>query len=284
METVLISPKKKAVIAGSRPTVLIGERINPTGKKKLTAALQAGDMDIVRQEALDQVKAGADVLDVNAGVPGADEAALLKEMVQVVSATMDVPLCIDSNSPDALKAALAVYKGKPLVNSVNGEEQSLSRILPLVKEYGAAVVGLTMDEAGIPDTADKRLSIAVRIVERAEKLGIPREDIVIDCLTLTVGADSKAGLVTLETVRRVKQELGTNMTLGAGNVSFGLPDRSLLNGIFLAMVIAAGVTCPIVDVAKVRSAVLAADLVLGRDDYASRYIQDFRGRQRNQTA
>lgn len=278
METLVSSATKELVISDTRPTVLIGERINPTGKKKLTAALQAGDMEIVRREALEQVQAGAAVLDVNGGASGVDEVTLLPRMVRVVMGAVDVPLCIDSSNPEALKAALAVYKGKPLINSVTGEEQSLRKVLPLVKQYGAAVIGLTMDEEGIPYDADKRVAIAHRIVKRAETMGIPRADVVIDCLTLTVGADSKAGLVTLETIRRVKKELGSNMTLGAGNISFGLPDRSLLTGIFLSIVIAAGVTCPIVDAASVRAAVLAADLVLGRDDYAMNYIQGYRQR------
>jgi len=280
METIVSSATKKVVISDTRPTVLIGERINPTGKKKLTVALQTGDMEIVRKEALEQVQAGASILDVNGGAADVDEVSLLPRMVRVVMDTVDVPLCIDSSNPEALKAALAVYRGKPLINSVTGEEESLKRVLPLVKEYKAAVIGLAMDEAGIPPDAERRVTIAHKIVERAEAIGIPRADVVIDCLTLTLGADSKAGLITLETIRRVKSELGTNMTLGAGNISFGLPDRSLLTGIFLSMVIAAGVTCPIVDVASVRAAVLAADLVLGRDDYAMNYIRDYRQRQK----
>ncbi len=282
METIVSSATKKVIISDTRPTVLIGERINPTGKKKLTAALQAGDMEMVRREALEQVQAGASMLDVNAGAADVDEVSLLPKMIQVVMGTVDVPLCIDSSNIEALKAALAVYKGKPLINSVTGEEESLKRVLPLVKEYKAAVIGLAMDEGGIPSDAERRVAIAHRIVERAEAMGIPRADVVIDCLTLTLGADSKAGLVTLETIRRVKSELGTNMTLGAGNISFGLPDRSLLTSIFLSIAIAAGVTCPIVDVASVRTAVLAVDLVLGRDDYAMNYIRDYRNRQRKQ--
>jgi len=283
METIVSSATKEVIISDTRPTVLIGERINPTGKKKLTAALQAGDMAIVHREALEQLKAGACMLDVNGGAAGVDEVSLLPKMVRVLMETVDVPLCIDSSNPEALRAALAVYavyKGKPLINSVTGEEESLKKVLPLVKEYGAAVIGLTMDEEGIPATSERRVAIAHKIVGRAEAMGIPRADVVIDCLTLTVGADSKAGLVTLDTIHRVKAELGSNMTLGAGNISFGLPDRSLLTGIFLSMVIAAGVTCPIVDVASVRVAVLAADLVLGRDDYAMNYIQGYRQRQK----
>jgi 5-methyltetrahydrofolate--homocysteine methyltransferase len=280
VETRVSSMTQEVIISTERPTVLIGERINPTGKKRLTAALQANDLELVRQEARAQVEAGADVLDVNVGVAGADEVALLPQAVQAVMETVDVPLCLDSGSPKALEAALKIYHGKPLINSVNGEERSLEQVLPLVKEYGAAVIGLTMDGEGIPNDVDRRVHIAHKIVERAEALDIPRQDVVIDCLALTVGADSQAGLVTLEAIRKVKADLAVNLTLGCSNVSFGLPDRDLLNCAFLAIAIAAGVTCPIVDPAKVRPVVLAADLALGRDNYAMRYIQAYRQRQR----
>ena len=280
METRVSSATKEVVISDGRSTVLIGERINPTGKKKLAAELKAGNMELVRREALAQVQAGADILDVNVGVTGVDQVALLPQAVQAVMKVVDVPLCLDSDDPKALEAALKVYQGKPIINSVTGQERSLEEVLPLVKEYGTAVIGLTMDDEGIPNDPDRRVAIARKIVERAEALGIPREDIIIDCLTLTVGADSKAGLVTIEAIRRVKAELGVNMTLGASNISFGLPDRDLLNSVFLAIVIAAGVNCPIVDVAKVRPAILAADLVMGRDKYAMRYIEAYRQRQK----
>jgi 5-methyltetrahydrofolate--homocysteine methyltransferase len=279
METRVTSAKKEVVIGDERPTVLIGERINPSGKKRLAAALQAGDLELVRQEAIAQVQAGADVLDVNVGLAGLDEAALLPQAVQVVMETVDVPLCLDSHDPKALAAALRVYRGKAIVNSVNGQETALNEVLPLVKEYGAAVIGLTMDDEGIPQSAERRVAIAHRIVERAATLGIPREDIIMDCLALTIGTDGLAARVTLETIRRVKAELGINQTLGASNISFGLPDRDILNGAFLALAIAAGVTCPTVDVARVGSAVLATDLLLGRDEYARRYIRAFRQRQ-----
>lgn len=283
METILKSATKTVVIGPDRPTVLIGERINPTGKKRLAAALAEGDLEIVRQEALAQVDAGADVLDVNVGAAGVDEVALLPKAVKLVAETVDVPLCVDSANPAALRAALTLYRelvpnGKPLVNSVNGEAASMDRVLPLVAEFRTAVIGLTMDEQGIPSNPEARLAVARRIVERAEALGIPREDIVIDCLALTVGADSRAGLVTLEAIRMVREELGVNMTLGASNVSFGLPERETINWVFLAMTIQRGVNCPIVDVAKVRPAVLAADLILGRDDYAMRYLKDYKKR------
>lgn len=283
METVLRSARKTVVIGPDRPTVLIGERINPTGKKRLAAALAEGNLDIVRREAEAQVEAGADVLDVNVGAAGIDEVELLPKAVKLVAETVDVPLCVDSANPAALRAALTLYRelvpnGKPLVNSVNGEAASMERVLPLVAEFGTAVIGLAMDEGGIPPTAEGRLAVARRIVERAEALGIPRQDVVIDCLALTVGADSHAGLVTLDAIHMVREELGVNMTLGVSNVSFGLPERETINWVFLAMAIQRGVNCPIVDVAKVRPAVLATDLLLGRDEYAMRYLKDYKKR------
>jgi 5-methyltetrahydrofolate--homocysteine methyltransferase len=279
METRVSSATKEVIISDKRPTVFIGERINPTGKKKLAAALQAGDLGLVCQEALAQVQAKADILDVNVGAAGVDETVLLPQAIQAVMNTVDVPLCIDSSKPKALEAALKVYRGKPLINSVTGQESSLKEVLPLVKEYQAAVIGLTMDdEEGVPKSADKRVSIAHKIVERAEALGIPREDIIIDCLNMPVGADFKSGLAVIEAIRRIKAELGVNMTLGGSNISFGLPDRNLINVAFLTIVIEAGVTCPVVDVARVRPAVLAADVVLGRDEYMKHYITAYRQR------
>jgi 5-methyltetrahydrofolate--homocysteine methyltransferase len=285
MKTRLRGTAKEVVIGDDRPTVILGERINPTGKKKLAAALVAGDLGIVRKEALAQIDAGADILDVNVGAAGVNEKELLPRAVKLVLETVEVPIAIDTADGDALTAALAMHKevnpdGKPLINSVNGEGASLARILPLVAQYNTAVIGLCMDDDGIPDTAEKRLAVAKKIIERAAEHGIPKEDILIDCLALTVGADSKAGWITLEAIRLVKEELGVNMALGASNVSFGLPDREMINGAFLAMAIARGLNCPIVDAAKVRHYILAADLALGRDDYAMRYIKAFRKRQK----
>lgn len=285
METVLKSAQKTVVIGPEKPTVLIGERINPTGKKRLAAALAAGDLEIVRKEAVAQVEAGADVLDINVGAAGVDEVEILPRAVRAVMEVVDVPVCIDTANVDALRAALEVHRelapeGKPLINSVNGEEARLEAVLPLVAEYGAAVIGLTMDDEGIPSTPERRLAVARKIVERAEALGIPRADVVIDCLAMTVGADSNAARITLEAIRMVRDELGVNQTLGASNVSFGLPDREMINQVFLGMVILAGVNCPIVDAAKVRPAILAADLLLGRDAYGMRYIRAYRQRHR----
>ena len=283
METKVSSPSKEVIIGDNQPTVLIGERINPTGKKKLAEALKAGDLEIVCKEALAQTQAGADIIDVNVGVFGIDEAALLPKAVQAVMETVDTPLCFDSSNPDALEAALKVYKGKPLVNSVTGEENSLKRVLPLIKEYGAAVIGMVQDEDGIPKDADGRVRVAHKIVERAEAAGIPREDLVIDCLAFAVGAEPTSGAAVMEAIWTIRSELGVNMTLGASNTSFGLPDRELLNDAFVAMVIAVGITCLITDVARVRPTVMAADLIVGRDKRARRYIQAYRHRQDQQT-
>jgi 5-methyltetrahydrofolate--homocysteine methyltransferase len=280
METRVASATREVIIGGGRPTVFIGERINPTGKKRLAEALRAGDLSVVREEALAQVAAGADILDVNVGATGVDELEMLPQAVQAVAETVDVPLCIDSRKVKALAAALKVCPGRPIVNSVTGEEASLEEILPLVKEYNLPVIGLTLDEKGIPAEAAARVEIAHKIVERAEAIGIPREDVIIDCLTLSLGANVKAGLSTLEATKRVRDELGVNQTQGCSNISHGLPNRPVLTGAYLAMAIEAGLTCPTVDVALVRLAVLSADLVLGRDNYAMRFISAFREQQK----
>jgi len=281
--TTRVSSKSKTIeINRYLPTVIIGERINPTGRKMVLAALQEGNFDIVRQDALDQVAAGAGMLDVNAGVPGADEPALLQQVMRTVMEVVDVPLCIDTANPQALEKALSIYEGKALVNSVNGEKRSLDAVLPLVKEYGAAVIGLCMDDDGIPDTPEKRLAVAARIIERAGRLDIDPMDIVIDPLALTMGADSNAGRIALETIALVVEEFGVNISMGASNISFGLPDRKYVNSAFIAMAIHAGLTCPITNplVTEVITAVLAADLSMGRDDYGMRWIKAYRKRQK----
>ena len=280
METTVSSAIKEVTIGGNRPTVLIGERINPTGRTKLSAALRAGDMDLVRREATAQVQAGADILDINVGASEVDETALLPQVVKAVMEVVGVPLSLDSDDPNALEAALKIYQGKPIINSVTGQESSLNAVLPLAKEHGAAVVALTMDDEGIPMDSERRVTIARKIVGRAEALGIPREDMIVDCLVLTIATDNNAGMVTLEAIGKVKAELGVNQTLGASNVSYGLPERDVLNGAFLALAIAAGVTCPTVNVTQVRQDVLSIDLILGRDRYAQRYIKAYRQRQK----
>ncbi|MBM4276494.1 MAG: pterin-binding protein [Deltaproteobacteria bacterium] len=282
METRVSSPTREVFIGDGHPTVLIGERINPAGKKKLAEALKAGNLEVVHREALAQAQAGADILDVSVGTFGVNEVKLLPQAVKTVMDTVDIPLCLDSAVPEALEAALKVYKGKPLINSVTGEERSLARVLPLVKEYGAAVIGLVQDEKGIPKDSERRIAIAHKLVEKATAFGIAQEDIIIDCLAFAVGADPGSGTAVIDTIRKIKAELGVNLTLGASNVSFGLPDRSLLNNAFVVMAVAAGVTCLIVDAAKIRPAVVAADLILGRDKHARRYIDSYRQRQRLQ--
>jgi 5-methyltetrahydrofolate--homocysteine methyltransferase len=283
--TTLVSSKTKNVeINRTNPTVIIGERINPTGRKKMLKALQEGNFDMVRADARSQVEAGAKILDVNAGVPGADEPALLKQVMATVMEVTDVPLCIDTADPEALEAALKSYAGKPLINSVNGEERSLEAVLPLVKEYGAAVIGLCMDDDGIPPTADARFKVAANIIERAGKLGIPVENIAIDPLALTMGSDHTAGLVAMQTIEKVVAEFGVNITMGASNISFGLPDRKFINATFIAMAIHAGLTCPITNPLEpeVSIAIKAADLSMGRDEYGMAWIKAFRERQKEQ--
>ncbi len=286
MDTTLRSRSKEVVVSVDRPFVMIGERINPTGRKVLAAEMKAGIMDRVKADAVAQVEAGAQMLDVNAGVPGIDEPALLVAAIRAVSEVTDVPICIDSSVIEALEAALAVYEGKALVNSVTAEGERMDRILPVVKKYGAAVIGMSNDETGITMVPQERVEIARRIVERAAYYGIPREDVIIDPIAMTVAADPQAGLVTLETIRLIKEQLGNNMTCGASNVSFGLPDRSVLNAAFFPVAMHAGLTCAITNplIHEVRKAVLASDLLLGHDEYAMRWISVFRQEQKKAAA
>jgi len=279
METFLRGTGQSVTISPERPVVIIGERINPTGRRRLAARLQQGDLSMVRREAQAQVSQGAAVIDVNVGAAGVDQVQVLPRAVTAVAEGVEMPLAIDTDNPQALEAALALCPGRPLVNSVTGEENSLQAVLPLVKAYGAAVIGLAMDEQGIPDTPEQRLAVASKIVERAEAMGIPRQDVIVDCLALCVGADHRAGAVTLQAMRLVRQELGVNLVLGASNVSFGLPDRAAINDLFLAMAIAQGLTCAITDPAHTRRAILISDLLLGHDEFAMRYISFFRQQQ-----
>lgn len=285
LTTILSSKSKTVQIHRDRPTVIIGERINPTGRKPVLAALQEGNFDIIRQDARAQVEAGAEVLDVNAGVPGTDEVQLLPQVLRTVMEVTDVPLSIDTANPVALEAALAIYEGKALINSVNGEERSLNAILPLAKEHHAALICLCMDDEGIPDTPEKRLAVAARIIERATRLGIPIEDLIIDPLALSMGADARAGRIALDTMQLVVREFGSNISIGASNISFGLPDRKYINAAFIAMAIHAGATCPIINplVTEVITAVLAADLAMGRDPYGMRWIKAYRKREKSKS-
>jgi 5-methyltetrahydrofolate--homocysteine methyltransferase len=261
------------------PVIMIGEKINPTGHKKLAAALKERAFDYVKELARRQIDFGAHVLDVNVGVPGSNEESLLPEIVKLVAEEVDVPLCIDSGNPAALAAGLEAAPGKPLVNSVNGEAAKLEAILPIVRDRGAAVIGLTMDDRGIPNDAEGRLAIAEKIVNRAEQIGIPREDVLIDTLVLTVGADQSAAVVSLRTIELVRERLGVGVNIGASNVSFGLPDRQAINQAFMAMAIRAGAGCVITDPIKMGATVLASDLLLGRDPYGKRYLVAARKRQ-----
>jgi len=266
------------VVSGDRPFVIVGERINPTGRKVLAAEMKDGKMDRVRADAIAQAAAGAHMLDVNAGIPALDEAALLVAAIRAVTEVCDLPICIDSSIIEALEAGLSAYEGKALVNSVTAEEERMERILPLVKKHGAAVIGMANDETGISMIPEERLALARRIIERAADYGIPQEDVIIDPIAMTVAADPTCGVITLETMRLIRDVLGNNMTCGASNVSFGLPDRATVNAAFLPLAMNAGLTCAITNplVPEVRRAVLAGDLLLGHDEYAMRWIASYR--------
>ena len=284
MHTILKGKVKEVVIGIDRPFVMIGEKINPTGRKKLAAALTEGNYDYVRQLVETQIAWGAEVLDINVGGPGLDEVAIIPKIIDLVTSITDIPLCLDSGNPAVLAAGLAVAPGKPLVNSVSGEEKRLESVLPIVKDRGAAVIGLTMDDKGIPKTAEERVAVAEKIIERAARIGIPIEDIVIDPLVLTVGSDSKAALVTLQTVELLRRNFGVNINLGASNVSFGLPDRPTVNQAFLTLAIQMGATCSITDPAKLGATVKAADMLLGRDDSSMYYLKYFRAAEKLRAA
>jgi 5-methyltetrahydrofolate--homocysteine methyltransferase len=276
--TILTSRGREVVVSIDRPFVIIGERINPTGRKVLAAEMKEGRMDRVRADAIAQVAAGAHMLDINAGIPQLDEAALLVAAIKAVAEVTDVPICIDSSIIEALEAGLSAYEGKALVNSVTAEEERMERILPLVKKHGAAVIGMANDETGISMIPEERVALARRIIERAADYGIPQKDVIIDPIAMTVAADPTCGLITLETMRLIRDQLGNNMTCGASNVSFGLPDRATVNAAFLPLAMHAGLTCAITNplVPEVRRAVLAGDLLLGHDEYAMRWIAGYR--------
>jgi len=273
-ETVIRSATKEVVLGPGRPFVVIGERINPTGRKQLAEQMKAGDWSGVEAEALAQVAAGAQVLDVNAGIPLADEPALLSQAIERVQALTDVPLSIDSSVVEALEAGLRVYRGKALLNSVTGEEERLERVLPLVKRYGCAVVAISNDDTGISEDVDVRFAVAKRIVERAEDHGIPRCDVVVDPLVMPVGAVSRAGRQVLELVGRLRDELGVNTTCGASNLSFGLPNRHTLNAAFVGMAIGAGLSSAILNPLhpEMMSGICAANVVMGADPDCAAWI------------
>jgi 5-methyltetrahydrofolate--homocysteine methyltransferase len=276
--TVISSATREVVIGFDRPFTIIGERINPTGRKALAEEMRNGDFSRVERDALAQVEAGAHVLDVNAGIPMADEPAILAQTIRLVQSLTDVPLSIDSSIVDALASGLAVYQGKALVNSVTGEEDRLERVLPLVRRYGAAVVAISNDDTGISEDPDVRFAVARKIVERAQDHGIPREDVIVDPLVMPIGAMGGAGQQVFRLVRRLREDLRVNTTCGASNVSFGLPNREGINGPFLAMAIASGLTSAITNplLADVRSAIMAADVLMGNDPECGRWIRQHR--------
>lgn len=280
MNTVLTRGEVKVTVGPDVPFVFIGERINPTRRKKLAQSMEQGDFSIIKTDALRQVEAGAQVLDINAGIPGADEPELLKGVVQAVMDVVEVPLCLDTADPEALTAALEIYPGKALINSTTAEESMMARVFPLAREFKAAVIGVITDDEGIPATPEARLKVADRLVSRAGDFGIPAEDIIIDPLALTVGADHNAGRVTLDSLRLIQKHLGVNQSLGASNVSFGLPDRKIINSAYLALAIGQGLTAAITDptVPEIYTTILACDLLMGRDEYTMRWIKAYRKR------
>ena len=273
-DTVISSATKEVVIGFDRPFVMIGERINPTGRKLLAAEMKEGDFSRVSADAVAQVGAGAHMLDVNAGIPLADEPALLASAIQLVQSVTDVPLSIDSSIIEALEAGIEVYQGEPLINSVTGEDEVMERVLPLVARHGAAVVAISNDETGISEDPDVRFEVAQRIVRRAADHGIPRSDVVVDPLVMPIGAMGQAGQQVFRLVRRLREELGVNTTCGASNVSFGLPNRHAVTGTFLSMAITAGMTSAIMNPlhAEVRNMVMAADVLAGHDQDCAAWI------------
>ncbi len=283
MQTILRSKSREVVIDTDGPVLIIGESINPTRRKKLVETLSNHDFEFAIQLGKSQIDAGADILDVNVGFPGVDDAALLPETVKAIQEALDVPLCIDSPNPKAIEAALKVIDGRCLINSVNGEEKSLEAILPLAKEYDAAVIGLVMDDDGITHDPEKRFKIAEKILERAVKLGIKEEDVVIDPLAMAVSADPNACLVTLETIKLVHDRLGLNITQGASNISFGLPNRDYLNMAHMVLSIWNGLTCPIANPNKITTMVRAADLIRAKDDFAMRFVEHYQSQQADES-
>jgi 5-methyltetrahydrofolate--homocysteine methyltransferase len=276
METVLSSQTQTITIGPNRPFTIIGERINPTGRNKLAEEMAAGDFSRVERDALAQVEAGARLLDVNAGIPLADEPAILEETVVRLQALVNVPLCIDSSIVEALRRGLEAYQGKALVNSVTGEEERLESVLPLIKKHDAAVIGISNDETGISDDPDVRFQVAKKIVHRAQDHGIPKEDVLIDPLVMPVGAKGQAGRQVFSIIQRVQEELGCNTVCGASNISFGLPNREALNAAFLPMLITAGMTSAITNPLdeEVKTAILAADALMGNDPNCTAWIKN----------
>jgi 5-methyltetrahydrofolate--homocysteine methyltransferase len=285
-ETLIGRKEIRVAIGAAQPTVIIGERINPTGKEWLKQAIRDGDWDMLGRLAREQVDAGARIVDVNVTMPGVDEVQSLPRAVEAVQKAVAAPLCLDSSNAGALAAALAVCDGKVIINSVDGNDEKLRAILPLAKRYGSSVIGLTMDrESGIPKTVERRVTIARRIRDAAAAAGIGAEDLIIDCLTLAVSADQSMGSIALETIRAVSTELGLNVNMGVSNISFGLPERALLNATFISMACAAGLTCAIVNPhsPRVVMALEASDVLLGRDKRSRNFLRSYRARRNAST-
>ncbi|MFQ5878146.1 MAG: dihydropteroate synthase [Acidobacteriota bacterium] len=278
MKTVVSSASRTVVISPDDRFVVIGERINPTNRKKLAEELRRHDYSRVRGDAVAQVRAGAHMLDVNTGIPGADEPGMLKGAIRAVMEVVDVPISIDSSTPEALEAALPAYRGKALVNSVTGEDEVLERLLPLIKKHGAAVIGIANDESGISNDPRVRLEVARKIVHRAADHGIPAEDVIIDPLCMPVGANHEFGRITFETMCLIREELGVNMSVGAGNVGFGLPDRPPLTAAFMLLGMAVGLTASITNPLEpeIYKLLLAGDLLLGRDAFGTNWMTHYR--------
>ena len=281
MHTVVQSASKTVTIGHDQPFVIIGERINPTGRKKFQELLRAGDLSTIAVDVESQVKGGADMLDVNMGVPLTDEPALLSKAIKMIQGITDLPICIDSSVIEALQAGLEAYEGKALVNSMTGEDDRMDLILPLIKKHNAAIIALPNDEIGIPATAAERIVITEKIIRAVEKHGISLDNLVIDPLAMTVGADPEAVKITLETIHLIREKFGLNMTLGASNISFGLPNRHALNAAFLPAAMSHGLTCAVMDARTpaINEAVRAADLLLGMDPWGGNWISRFRAQE-----
>ena len=281
MHTIVKSASKSLTIGHDQPFCIIGERINPTGRKKFQEQLRAGDLSAINKDVLDQVAGGCNMLDVNMGVPLTDEPVLLAKAIKLIQTLTDLPICIDSSKIEALQAGLEAYEGKALVNSVTGEDERMEIVLPLIKKHDAAIIALPNDETGIPATVDERLVITEKIMRSVEKHGISLDNLLIDPLAMTVGADPEAVKITLETIYQIRERWGLNMTLGASNISFGLPNRHALNAAFLPAAMSAGLTSAVMDgrTAQIVDAVHAADLLLGLDPWGGNWISKFRAAQ-----
>ena len=281
MHTVVLSASKTVTIGHDQPFCIIGERINPTGRKKFQELLRAGDLSTIAIDVESQIKGGADMLDVNMGVPLTDEPALLTKAIKMIQGITDIPICIDSSVIEALQAGLEAYEGKALVNSMTGEDDRMELILPLIKKHNAAIIALPNDEIGIPATAAERIVITEKIIRAVEKHGISLDNLVIDPLAMTVGADPEAVKITLETIHLIREKWGLNMTLGASNISFGLPNRHALNAAFLPAAMSHGLTCAVMDARTpaINEAVRAADLLLGMDQWGGNWISRFRAQE-----